>query len=325
MPSFELDHKPSFFSEMLQGDQVTTTKTKTTTPITELQSFDTLKHFSLESASNNLSSLERIKKRRLKLLREAQEIKNSVRPLEFETYYDYYLIHTFKKGVSVSGKVDIDGLRRRKGHGVYYKRIKRTSKNKQNEENGNDSSSDDESDHHKSGDEEYIPKSRTTRAQANKSTRSRNQSAQPPSVSPDDLSDQKTPSHLITGDITTDSIIPTSIADGTIRRSSRLSQKEKDALENKVEGPSEIEGEVTAEIHDLYESIVPKIPDPVRRSDWMLPNKYRYVPEKHPPVKHTPEQLKINDLIHNNRIRSVMSRFKGGLAGVRKKDWVVPC
>lgn len=61
-----------------------------------------------------------------KLVNEIREFEKSIKPLEFESYQDYFLIKTFKKGISASGHVDIDSLRN-KEYGIYYKKIKRNA------------------------------------------------------------------------------------------------------------------------------------------------------------------------------------------------------
>lgn len=58
-----------------------------------------------------------------------QELLDDLKPIEFESYQDYFLINTFKKGISESGKVDIERLRSG-GHAVYYQRVKRKRKSK---------------------------------------------------------------------------------------------------------------------------------------------------------------------------------------------------
>ena len=165
-------------------------------------------------------------------------------------------------------------------------------------------------------DEVIHPRKRTTRAQLNKKKQHNLNGVEVSSGSVE----RKRKS--LDANISVRSIIPSCTSDGNIRRSSRLSQKEKEILERKVQQLEEIGDEVAApQILDLFETIVPKIIEPVRRSDWLLPSRSRFIQEKFAPIKHTPEQIKINDLIHNGRIRKVMTRFKGGLAGVRKKDW----
>lgn len=61
-----------------------------------------------------------------KLVNEIREFEKSIKPIEFESYQDYFLIKTFKKGISASGHVDIDSLRN-KEYGIYYKKIKKNS------------------------------------------------------------------------------------------------------------------------------------------------------------------------------------------------------
>ncbi|SCW01742.1 LAFE_0E06260g1_1 [Lachancea fermentati] len=282
------------------------------------QQKDALRLLRLEFYDENDYKCELIKKRRREILKDSQELKTKIKPMEFESYEDYYLIHNFKRGISASGKVDVDSLRTRATN-VYYKRIKRGNVDNQ-DKNNEDDSSDSEDDELK--DKSFRPNRRTTRAQK---TKLRNESNVTDTGSESASSENRITSNRIVGDISVDSIIPTE-SNNSVRRSSRLSQREKEILERR--GRREYKSGVDdsfddkPEILDLYELIVAKIPEPVRRSDWVLPSKYKFIPEKFTPVKHTPEQVKINDLIHNDRIRKVLTRFKGGLAGIKKKDWV---
>ncbi|CUS20334.1 LAQU0S01e04302g1_1 [Lachancea quebecensis] len=269
------------------------------------------KRCDLEINMGNSEQFEQIKSKRRLLSQESAALKHIVKPLEFESYEDFFLLNKFKKGVSESGKVDVEGIKSRIT-GVYYEKIKRGA-------NGQVSDSELQSEDEKSKKgSEFRPKRRTTRSQLNKQKvlASRNSSA---SLSP--TPEQRKPA-LLDASISVNSIIPSNNSDGNIRRSSRLSLKEKEILERKALMLERAGTEAAApQILDLFESIVPKILEPVRRSDWILPSKCRFIPEKFAPIKHTPEQIRINDLIHNGRIRKIMTRFKGGLAGVRKKDW----
>ncbi|SCV05879.1 LANO_0H17194g1_1 [Lachancea nothofagi CBS 11611] len=251
------------------------------------------------------------KKLRDKIFEESRELKTTIKPLEFESYEDYFVLTKFEKGVSVSGKVGFEDGKTR-STGVYYEKIKRGSRD-ENGENKNDSLSDSDGDQPKTA---SATKKRATRSQVSKLKRESSDSALPSGRRMDPTT------AFFDTTISVSSIIPSENADGNIRRSSRLSQREREILENKANRLEENEPEEAApEILDLFESIIPKMVEPVRRSDWLLPNKNRFIPEKFAPVKHTPEQIKINDLIHNSKIRKIMKRFKGGLAGVRKKDW----
>ena len=49
--------------------------------------------------------------------------------MEFESYNDYFIIHTFKKGISESGRVNLDGLRK-KEQMIQYKRARNANQKK---------------------------------------------------------------------------------------------------------------------------------------------------------------------------------------------------
>lgn len=73
-----------------------------------------------------------------------------------------------------------------------------------------------------------------------------------------------------------------------------------------------------SDIKDLYESLVPKVKVPNRRSDWILPPRLKYQPEKQMRTKVVVDSIKVHELIDTDRITKVLSRFEGGVAGIRK-------
>ncbi|SCU83280.1 LAME_0C04588g1_1 [Lachancea meyersii CBS 8951] len=250
------------------------------------------------------------KKRRRLIFEETRELRKRIYPLEFEAYKDYFILAKFQKGVSASGRVGC-GENRTKSTGVYYEKITRTGENGTNvHENLLDS--DDEK-------QKQRANRRSTRSQITKLKQEPSDTDPFLQLSPPSLNTAAT---FFDTSISASSIIPSNNVDTNFRRSSRLSQREREILEKKAMKLEEAGfADAVPKIVDLFESIIPKTMNPVRRSDWLLPNKNRFIPEKFAPVKHTPEQIKINDLIHNTKIRKIMKRFKGGLAGVRKKDW----
>ncbi|CEP60198.1 Rfm1p LALA0_S01e05226g [Lachancea lanzarotensis] len=266
------------------------------------------------SIYSNMSIEEKMafnKKRRRQIFEETQELRTSINPLEFESYKDYFVLKKFKKGVSVSGRVGI-GENRTRSTGVYYEKITRTGDNGSNDD-------DDSSQNSEGGRKE---KSRHMHAQSSIVKQELSDSDSFPKSSPAPQSATNNNSNFFDTSISTSSIIPANSTDANVRRSSRLSLREREILEKKAIRLQEAGfEEENPRIVDLYESIIPKIISPVRRSDWLLPNKEQFIPEKFAPIKHAPEQIKINDLIHNSKLRRIMKRFKGGLAGVRKKDW----
>ncbi|CCD24899.1 Rfm1p NDAI_0E00830 [Naumovozyma dairenensis CBS 421] len=336
-----------------------------------------------------------------KLKQEIHQLNNKIKPLEFESYYEFFLLNTFKRGISESGKVNIDDLRSRE-HGMYYKRIKR-SKNNSNK-NANKSK---KIKNNKSSDNDYTNANIKAESLTTSSRRRTRSQATPESEigkekdmnnsSDSDLADLHSDDNDDQNDTDTDDRIQgssdneedddddddddeiepaivdnlvgddhknkeekeisnastsesssaeKSLTNGTVRKIDSLpsSPEESDDIEDnldkeatskeKVADDSEVanvtlnnyregkeeEGE-TAEIQDLYESIIPKIEAPFRRSDWLLPPRLRYVPEKQLRTKHVHTTIKINELVAFKRIRNVLSRFEGGVAGVRKRDW----
>ncbi|CAI4064648.1 hypothetical protein N7582_002756 [Saccharomyces uvarum] len=287
-----------------------------------------------------------------KLVNEIREFEKSIKPLEFESYQDYFLIKTFKKGISASGHVDIDSLRN-KEYGIYYKKIKRNATQDVGEPIPSNPSSSSSSTRSSSSidmsDTEYSGENTSATADNNSSGRRRRTRSQAtqrensvsiplPSIrearidnddeeiSAIDSSELPFPvpiSEVENIDIGSDITERDSIR----RRSSRISERDKRRSESRPdsdadeEGDEEDTGEGETKIQDLYESLVPKILEPRRRSDWILPPRARYTPEKQMRTKPSFKSIKINELVGNRRIRSILSRFEGGVAGIRKRDW----
>lgn len=278
-----------------------------------------------------LDRIIQLSRKRRTLNQEIKEFSQTIKPKEFESYHDYFLINTFKKGVSASGHVDLEGLKSR-NNGRYYKRIKRGQNPDTREPNGsnpNGSLSDDENDNDAEDDEAYdrnrffvgdsddnepdqTPPKRVTRAQlaAKKETQKSLESQEKV---------EQTYKNLINGDISVTSIISTVDSENSIRRSSRLSQKSNESSAGESAG-SDMSETAAINIKDLYESLVPKVCEPYRRSDWVLPSKNRYTADKQMHTKPVYEKIKVNELVNTDRVRNVLSKFEGGVAGVRKRS-----
>ncbi|KAL3233526.1 Repression factor of MSEs protein 1 [Nakaseomyces bracarensis] len=248
-----------------------------------------------------------------------KELLDDIKPIEFESYRDYYLINTFKKGISASGRVNFDNLRSGK-HAVYYQKLKRTKTKNENEESndGSRSSSSGRS-RTRSTDGESDDTDYTSSSAKRRNTRSSTSEEKP-------LVTGTSEKNFINGDISKSSILPGSNRNqGNVRRSSRLSSQQSPSRRRNSADEDDIYGsldqESGAHIKDLYESLVEKVIEPNRRSDWVLPPRLRYQPEKQLRTKPVFDTVKINELIANKSIRNIMSRFEGGVAGVRKRDW----
>lgn len=288
--------------------------------------------------SNGIKKMVELDNKRTKLNEEIKKFSNTIKPIEFESYYEFFLINTFKKGISASGHVDIESLRSR-NNGMYYRKLKRSmvsSTRGSNTPNSNNALSDNEDNEDEEDDDTenerdhrssfFVPESETTIDESkNGSTKrvtraqlaARKESEKDIEVQEKQL--EKSDRTLINGDISVTSIIMSNETDGSIRRSSRLSQK---SVESSMSGSSgtTLSDVNTTQIKDLYESLVPKVKDPYRRSDWVLPSRNRYTPEKQMRTKHSHEIVKVNELVDTDRIRSVLSKFEGGVAGIRKRS-----
>lgn len=291
------------------------------------------------TSSDSISTILELKRKRDDLAEQIKVLSHQVNPIEFESYHEYFLINTFRKGISASGHVDIDNLKR-KHHGRYYKRIKRgantttresvssspasstNSLSEEDDDNERDKQNTDDQDQYLydgdstiANDESKTGSKRRTRAQAAARKETKKSS---PSQDTSEQIEQK----LINGDISVASIIPTAKVEGTRRRSSRLNQRTNEESIAAISGSSimsDRDEETFTNIRDLYEALVPKVKDPYRRSDWILPSKQRYTPEKQMQTKPVFEKIKINELVTSGRIRNILSKFEGGVAGVRKR------
>ncbi|AAS53035.1 AER355Cp [Eremothecium gossypii ATCC 10895] len=278
-------------------------------------------NINIDTGEEHSTKFSLIKKRRLGLLERAKEVAKMVEPIEFESYRDYFILHTFKRGKSESGRVDLNNLKRYKC-GVYYERIRADRADElegQNTKQGTPRGSPMVS---SNDDLEYRPPltRRSSRRQSTESKRGRSTLGCQEEQAEDgekSSTEGSLPVNQIRGDISVDSIIPKRGSDSNVRRSSRLTSKEKERLGKEASTATNEDEAAEPILNELYEVIIPKEASPIRRSDWVLPTRQRYIPEKHQPVKHIPEQVKINELVKNSRIKTILSRFEGGLAGVR--------
>lgn len=281
-----------------------------------------------------------------------QELLDDLKPIEFESYQDYFLINTFKKGISESGKVDIERLRSG-GHAVYYQRVKRKRKSKgsskEDEEISNPSRSSSKarsaSDNNGSSSEEDDDDDSDYGNDNNRNKKKSGSNIDPnTNISESGSAD----SNFFNGNISKSSIIPAPVK-GNVRRSSRLSlqqqqqlEKQKQIRKHQKQGSEEdLKKDETGDtndfeeeksdicddsnskehIKDLFETLVEKVIEPKRRSDWVLPPRLRYQPEKQMRTKPAFDSVKINEVMANKSIRHILSRFEGGVAGVRKREW----
>ncbi|GAV55266.1 hypothetical protein ZYGR_0AS05900 [Zygosaccharomyces rouxii] len=241
--------------------------------------------------------------RRLAINQKFREECSCIRPLEFESYHEFFVLSTFRKGISASGHVDINSLRT--NHGKIRRRTKRgieTFTREPIESSGSSSSESEELVYN-----EPSKKRRHDNSEIIDETPSREKQLLMPQVAE------------IDGNISTSSIVPNLESDGNIRRSTRLSSRNTTEAAD-TSNATDSQSTVT-EIKDLYESVIPKVKDPHRRSDWILPPRWRYTPEKKMKTNVIYEKVKLNELVSVAKIQRVLSRFEGGITGIRKKTW----
>lgn len=246
-----------------------------------------------------------------------------IEPNEFESYYEYFLLNTFRKGISPRGQVNIDNVR---SHGKprarrardYATRTPITS-------SGSSASLDSEETENEGYKESFnrltrIPKEVITFSIVQGTTQAPSEVASSTSKEiEEELWYQKS---VINTNISVASILPTHDPGVTGRKSARLSHKR-----TKTEDSTKY-GEDTGRNHEaimpiktLYESLVPKIKEPYRRSDWVLPSRLRYTPDKQMNTKVEYEKINLNELVSIGKIQRVFSRFEGGITGIRKTSW----
>lgn len=245
-----------------------------------------------------------------------KEASKQINPIEFESYYDFFVLNTFKKGKSASGHVDIENVMKnnaqhhrrskRKHHDLSVREPINTASSSYLSDDGEDENTDDNKDTEQfSGGRASPPVDGIEQEQ--KKRRSTTQFLA--------LSNNHSQTHEM------DIPLGTNLH-GAERRSTRLLNKanKNDSSFNPTSDDSTEEHGETL-IKDLYESIVPKVAQPYRRSDWVLPSRLRYTPDKQMRTKPEFEKVNLSDLISVEKIQRVLSKFEGGLKGIRKTNW----
>ncbi|CAR28858.1 ZYRO0F13574p [Zygosaccharomyces rouxii] len=255
------------------------------------------------------TKLMELNQRRLNINQKFRNECSCIKPLEFESYYEFFILATFQKGISASGHVDINSLRT--NHGKIRRRAKRgieTFTREPIESSGSSSES--------SESEELIYNEPSKKRRHNNSEIIDGNSPNEKQLLISQLDE-------INGNICAASIMPKSELDGNIRRSTRLSTRsttEAPDTNSATNGATDSQGNVT-EIRELYESVIPKVRNPYRRSDWILPPRLRFTPDKRMRTNVIYEKVKLNELVSIDKIQRVLSKFEGGITGIRKKTW----
>lgn len=251
--------------------------------------------------------------KRQEIFAKFKEASLQIKPIEFESYYDFFVLNTFKKGISASGHVDIENVI--KNNAQRQRRSKRNHQDLPVHEPVNSPSPSldkDEGSDYMDRDIGKNPRKResTPVDEIEWEYKKRRNTTQVSEISEDYSQTQETEESLGLS------------YSGGGRRSTRLLNKanNKGSPSNlTTEDGTEEQGE--AVIKDLYETIVPKVVQPYRRSDWVLPSRLRYTPEKQMNTKPEFEKVNLSDLISVEKIQRVLSKFEGGLKGIRKTNW----
>ena len=352
---------------------------------------------------DGLAKIRDLYQHSLKLSGELKQLMSEIKPMEFESYAEYFLIHTFKKGISESGRVNINDVRRKEQQQHYElssegterasrRRIRRRrlrSENPDGEESEDQELSQSRSPRSSGASDDNIavvevsspswdvPQDTLNEDRVKEEQDENNREGVSPTsfntglnanetnVNEDATENvKKDPAkiNLVSADISTDYVIPPPTSENSeapisVRRSTRLSEKERlERLKRQEElvrgkeqqkeeklkrsSPSSSSSSSTnpgkprkkarisktktnvksIEIKDLYEMLVPKVKVPYRRSDWVLPPRLRYTPEKQLRTRAVFNSVKMYELVNTKSVRKILSRFEGGVAGVRKSD-----
>ena len=363
-----------------------------------------------------LSEIKLLLKESLNINAEIQNITKHIVPLEFESYAEYFIINTFKKGKSESGRVDVLDMKYR-NHSKYYQKIRNPNNYSNTVSNitsstptKNNNNSDFDTESNKLADTsvettvtpppshssslEYLHKLNNLIKSSNSDntnfsnnngnqavTDSNSETTQAAELEDiyDNIPEYTTQINVVDSYIRKENILHTSDIGsdsssvnpplGTIgnrRRSSRISKMQEQKRLEEIQRREHLRKQILAKqasknlkqseknsnkvntqnntndtnseesnngsraaikntkyqeqtnIRDLYESLVPKVKVPNRRSDWVLPPKLKYQPEKQMRTKVVFDSIKVHELIDTDRIMKVLSRFEGGVAGIRK-------
>ncbi|CCH60617.1 hypothetical protein TBLA_0D01090 [Henningerozyma blattae CBS 6284] len=238
-----LQTEQDYNQEMTNG---TTISVASTSPINQ-QGIISDKDWNLHAS--NVSMLSELKKKQKELQLNIEAFSSTVPYLEYENYNEYYVLKTFKRGKSISGIVDLEQLKNNQ-YGDYYEKITYDHL-KVNDKNESKISSHESSLNVSPIIESNEPKNTDTITPSSID----NKANEPP-----------------------DSIM-TRIRTRTRGNKSNDRQMVKPELKAKIQNSSNtIKNTATSKpINSLYEVIVPKDKFPERRSDWILPQRKRYV------------------------------------------------
>ncbi|GAV51698.1 hypothetical protein ZYGR_0AF01690 [Zygosaccharomyces rouxii] len=310
------DNKTQESNKDLSEDAIKISKsTNETLPnITDDTSIETSMSFRNSDQSTWRKIMDSNNKRQ-EIFTKFKEASQQINPIEFESYYDFFVLNTFKKGKSASGHVDIENVM--KNNAQHHRRSKRNYHEVSVREPINSSGSsfsDDGEGENYNGNKDIEKLSRGLESppvdEITQEPKKRRNTAQL-SVTSNDSSR-----------IDEVEVSSSTNSHGGGRRSTRLLNKANNngsSSNSTSEDGTEEHGE--ALIKDLYESIVPKVAQPYRRSDWVLPSRLRYTPDKQMRTKPEFEKVNLSDLVSVEKIQRVLSKFEGGLKGIRKTNW----
>ncbi|KAL6944881.1 hypothetical protein ACO0QE_002323 [Hanseniaspora vineae] len=233
---------------------------------------------------------------------EVKRFNQTVFPLEFESYYDFYNINNFKKGYSESGVVDVNELKRRE-HGVYYQKISRSGEDDTSTLDDEDVDAEEVDNTGNDGDKDFKTKNRKKNTKG-KVGKSKNP-PEPPVI--------RRSSRLSKKELENSKKLELEKKEQALAVQKQQQKKREEQLKAKKnkKKPQSINDDDTQGLDRLLENLVEKIPQPSRRSDIILATKYRFVPEKTQGLKpNTDKLIKYHKLVQHKKINSFLTNYK---------------
>lgn len=253
--------------------------------------------------------------KRKEIFNKFKKTSKSIKPKEFESYHEYFVLHNFKKGKSARGHVDVENVRknnlqlrtrsRRNQHEIFVREPIDLP--------GSSTSLSDECCNEVDKEFENLTKRHEPPA---------DETGDEPTKNGNTSQGRKRLYSHLKGEIVESSAVSQSNSQIGERRSKRLLNKINDreiSSHPLTEDRTDENDELL--ITDLYEAIVPKVEQPYRRSDWVLPSRFKYTPDKQMRTKPEFEKVNLSELISVEKIQRVLARFEGGLKGIRKTNW----
>ena len=235
---------------------------------------------SLNSSSDLTDTLQKLYETTLKVSKHKKLLNKTIidfdkriYPLEFESYYDYFKLKSFNKGFSESGVVDLDEVRH-KDRPLYYTKLMKKDKKNQDKPTSSSRSRNSLEDKEKSADS-TLETSNSTTIGKRRSTRLNNTEDRSKIKEDNEIENNNNNNH------------------------------------NNINNNNKAGEEST--VLRLPEDVIPKVVNPIRRSDVILPPKDRYVRERQPAIKPESNRLiKYSSFVNMPNIKKSIQKCSKG-------------